>query len=120
MDTLTQSLAIIEFLDNYRPSGSKIIPSDPFARAHVMEIALCICCDIQPVQSVRVLQTYPNYTDADRTARGRQVITDGFRAVEALIHRRRKQSSELALYCFGNSVTLADVVLIPQVYNALR
>lgn len=117
MDTFTQSLAIIEFLDTYRPSEPKIIPSDPFLRAHVMEITLAICCDIHPVQNLRVLQSYP---EADRPARAKQVIADGLRAVEAFIRKGRKGSSDLALYCVGDSVTLADVVLIPQIYNAVR
>ncbi len=117
LDTLTQSLAIIEFLDTYRPSEPKLIPTDPFLRAHVMEITLNICCDIHPVQNLRVLQSYP---EPDRPARAKQVIADGLRAVEALIRKGRKGSNELALYCVGEHVTVADVVLIPQIYNAVR
>lgn len=114
VDTLTQSISIIEFLDTYE-SSPRLIPLNPFTRAHVMEIVYCIGCDTHPVQNLRVLQSYP---EADRPARAKQVISDGLRAVEAYIRKAKKEGPYH--YCIGDDVTLADLMLVPQVYNAVR
>lgn len=114
VDTLTQSISIIEFLDTYE-SSPRLIPLNPFLRAHVMEIVYCIGCDTHPVQNLRVLQSYP---EADRPARAKQVISDGLRAVEAYIRKAKKEGPYQ--YCIGDDVTLADLMLVPQVYNAVR
>jgi glutathione S-transferase len=112
--TLSQSVAIIDFLDNYKPS-QKFLPEDIFLRARVLEIVNTITCDTHPLQNPRVIQTYP---EDKRPARIREVITSGLVTVEELISKHN-QSFE-GMYCIGNSLTLADIVLIPQVYNAVR
>jgi glutathione S-transferase len=129
--TLTQSLAIIDFLENYRPNNSDhaaapLLPlgtsdaASAFARAHVLEVVLNIACDIHPVQNLRVLQSYP---EADRPARAKEVITQGFRSVEALIKKGYQGEPDLLTtvqFCCGHALSLADLVLVPQVYNARR
>ena len=120
VDTLTQSLAIIEFLLAYKPSTTvSLLPSDILKKAHVMEIVLTIACDIHPVQNLRVLQSYP---EADRPQRAKEVIAQGLRAVEAFIRKGLStiDNAGEVHFCYGDKVSLADVVLVPQVYNARR
>jgi len=108
---ITQSLAIIEFLDSYHNNGiPRLLPTDPFKRARVQEIVYSIACDIHPVQNLRVLQTYP---EEARHARGKEVVETGLRAIERLVGREGR-------CCVGEEVTLADVLLAPQVHVALR
>lgn len=108
--TLTQSLAIIDYLDQVYDTP-KLIPEDPITRAKVYEIAFTIACDIHPLQNRRVLQEC--FLEPDRPNRARKVIEDGLRTVEVLLDAN-------SLYSVGDKVTLADVVLVPQVYNAFR
>jgi maleylacetoacetate isomerase len=84
-------------------------PVDPLERANMLELVYTIACDIHPLQNLRVLQSYP---ETDRPTRANQVITEGLATFEALLRGGK--------YCVGDTVTLADVVLVPQVYNAIR
>lgn len=120
MENIVQSLAIIEFLDNYHNGSSKLLPSNPFKKARVQEIALTIACDIHPVQNLRILQSYP---EENRSGRAKEVITNGLRAVEKLLAKKIVGEEEERThwqYCVGDEVTLADIVLVPQVYNGYR
>lgn len=112
---LTQSLAIIEYLDGLKPE-TRLIPSDPVSAAHVRAVALSIACEIHPLNNLRVL----NYLKGP-LAQPQQTVEDwirhwmlngGLDAVETLLPGDA--------FCFGNTPTLADCCLIPQLFNARR
>ena len=113
-ETLTQSLAIIEYLDETHPAPP-LLPKDALARAKVRAMALLIACDIHPLNNVgplRYLKNQLKHEQADIDAWYHHWILEGFTALEVLI--------AAGPYCFGNAVTLADICLVPQVYNARR
>ena len=113
-DTLIQSMAIIEYLDEIHPEPP-LLPKDPLARAKVRAVAQIIACDIHPIDNTAPLRYLKNVLNQDQTAIDawyHHWILDGFEAIEALISP--------APYCFGTQVTLADVCLVPQVANARR
>lgn len=112
-----QSLAIIEYLEETRPEPP-LLPKNALARARVRQIAYAIACDIHPVNNLRVLQHLKREFgagDDQRTDWQRHWIALGFEAIEILL-----QSSETGTYCHGNTPTLADICLIPQMANARR
>ncbi|HAW93824.1 MULTISPECIES: maleylacetoacetate isomerase [unclassified Arsukibacterium] len=114
--TLNQSLAIIEYLEEMYPEPA-LLPEDAAAKAQVRSLALDIACDIHPLNNLRVLQylTGPlTLTDDQKTEWIHHWLHTGFTALE---QRLLRTSGE---FCYGDSITLADVCLVPQVYNALR
>lgn len=112
---LTQSLAIIEWLDETHPSPP-LLPADPLRRAKVRAFALAIACDIHPVQNTKVLERLRQLgiPEAKVTEWAAWVIREGFIACEALI------AGEDGPFCFGDAPTLADLCLVPQLGNARR
>jgi maleylpyruvate isomerase len=112
---LTQSLAICEWLDETRPEPP-LLPGDSMQRARIRAFALAIACDIHPVQNLKVLNRLRalSVPDPDVIGWARQVIEDGLAACETLL---RGTSGP---FCFGSTPTLADVCLVPQLYNARR
>lgn len=115
---LTQSLAIIEWLDETHPEPP-LLPADSFGRARVRGFALAIAADIHPINNLRVLGYLRSNLNADEAAVNswvRHWIEAGFEACEKLVLR----STESGGFCFGNTPTLADICLIPQLYNARR
>lgn len=112
---LTQSLAIIEWLEETRPTPA-LLPADPARRARVRAFALAIACDIHPVQNLKVLQRLRalGIDDAQVTGWARQTIEEGLDACEALLR------AEPGPFCFGDAPTLADICLVPQLSNARR
>jgi maleylpyruvate isomerase len=113
-EVLTQSLAIIEYLDELHPAPP-LLPGDLVERAKVRGLAQLIACDIHPLNNVGPLRYLKNLLGQEQTnidAWYHHWILDGFDALEAMLRP--------APYSFGNSVTLADVCLVPQVYNARR
>jgi maleylpyruvate isomerase len=115
---LAQSLAIIEYLDETRPLPP-LLPADPQSRATVRAMALAIACDVHPLNNLRVLQYLRRELGADEAAVTRWIrhwIAHGFTALEAWIVRHSVDGR----HCYGAAVTLADVCLVPQVYNARR
>jgi maleylacetoacetate isomerase len=113
-DVLIQSLAIVEYLDEVHPRPP-LLPSDPLQRAKVRAVAQVIACDIHPLNNVAPLRYLKNelgQPQAGIDAWYHHWIAEGFEAVEALIGA--------GPYAFGNEVTLADICLVPQVYNARR
>lgn len=112
---LTQSLAICEYLDERWPEPP-LLPADPLDRAHVRAFALAIACDIHPVQNLRVLRMLRARGQDQAAVDGwaREVVESGLAACSRLIEARSGP------FCFGEAVTLADVVLIPQLANARR
>lgn len=114
---LTQSLAIIEWLDETQP-GPKLLPEDPDLRAQARAFAQVIACDVHPLQNLRVLDYLKAEFGADQTALDawcQRWITDGLAACEALLGRRAASP-----FCFGETPTLADICLVPQVFSAAR
>ena len=112
---LTQSLAIVEWLDATY-AEPKLIPADPDERAHVMAMALAIACDIHPLNNLRVLK-YLARLGIDQGARDewyRHWIAEGFAGLEALAAPRAGR------FLFGDAPSLADICLVPQMYNARR
>ncbi|KAI3662077.1 hypothetical protein MP638_005525 [Amoeboaphelidium occidentale] len=109
---LTQSVAILEYLEERVPQSWRLLPLEANKRAIVRSIVQLIASDIQPVQNLRVLQSIDDETK--RPEWGRRVITEGFESVEKLL---KKHSGT---YCVGDELSLADVCLVPQVYNARR
>jgi maleylpyruvate isomerase len=113
-DVLTQSLAIIEYLDEIDPQPP-LLPRDPVERAKVRAVAQIIACDIHPLNNVGPLRYLKNELGQDQTqidAWYHHWIREGFAAIETMVRP--------GPYAFGGAVTLADVCLVPQVYNARR
>ncbi len=113
-DVLLQSLAIIEYLDEVHPEPP-LLPKDPVERAKVRAVAQIIACDIHPLNNVSPLSYLRGPLKADESAVSawyQHWIVIGFAAVEALI--------KPAPYAFGSSVTVADICIVPQVFNAQR
>lgn len=114
---LSQSLAIMEYLDETQGQPA-LLPASPLARARVRALALHIACDIHPLNNLRVLRYLAHDLHIEKPVRDdwyRHWIQVGFKAVEA-----RLQESETGLYCHGDTPTMADCCLVPQVYNARR
>ena len=113
---LTQSLAIIEYLEERHPLPP-LLPPGAEDRAWVRSIALAIACDIHPIDNLRVLQHLEKIgvSKDGRDAWYRHWITTGFDAIETQLMERAAGA-----FCFGDAPTLADVCLVPQVANALR
>jgi maleylacetoacetate isomerase len=112
---LTQSLAIISWLDVHFPDPP-LLPGDPGDRAHVLALALTIAADIHPLNNLRVLKRLKEL-GVEQDARDdwyRHWIRLGFDALEALAAPRAGR------FLFGDAATLADVCLVPQMYNARR
>lgn len=111
---LTQSLAILEWLDETHPTPP-ILPANPTQRAHVRAVALAIAADTHPIQNLGVLKRIEALTSADTARQWAQTtIANGLQAVEALISRNPGP------YAFGPTPTLADILIIPQLLNARR
>jgi maleylacetoacetate isomerase len=113
---LTQSLAIMVYLDQVHPKPL-LMPRDPVDGAHVRAMAMAIACDIHPLNNLRVLKYLGGPMHQDEQARDKWYehwITEGFEALEALAAQRAGS------FLFGNSPTVADVCLVPQMYNARR
>ena len=115
---LVESLAIIEYLDETHPEPP-LLPRDAPGRARVRALAQAIACDIHPLNNLRVL-TYLDQEigidEAGRTAWYHHWIAEGFRSLEVLL----ASSPATGRFCHGDSPTVADVCLVPQVYNAER
>jgi maleylacetoacetate isomerase/maleylpyruvate isomerase len=112
---LTQSLAILEWLEEVHPVPP-LLPAGPFDRAVVRAMAGLVACDIHPLNNLRVQQQLSRM-GVDAEARGawtRRWIEDGFRALEPMV------AAHTAGFAFGAEPTLADCLLVPQVYSAER
>lgn len=113
----TQSLAIIEYLDETHPEHP-LLPAAPAERARVRALSQLIACDTHPLNNLRVLQYLQNQLGASEAAKTEWYshwIQESFTALESML-----QSAQTGRFCHGNTPTLADCCLIPQVYNARR
>ena len=113
---LTQSLAILEYLDETRPEPP-LLPRDPFERARVRALALDIACEIHPLNNLRVLRYLvgPMKLSSDDKDRWyRHWVETGLEVVE------RQLAAAPATFCHGDTPTIADICLVPQIFNAQR
>ncbi|XP_029316692.1 maleylacetoacetate isomerase isoform X2 [Cottoperca gobio] len=107
--TLSQSLAVIQYIDETRP-GPRLLPEDPKKRAQVRMISDVIASGIQPLQNLYVIQKI----GAEKVQWAHHFIDRGFQALEPIL----KQTA--GKYCVGDEISMADICLVPQVYNAER
>jgi len=113
-EVLTQSLAIIEYFDETHPQPA-LLPKDPVGRAKVRAFSQAIACDIHPLNNLVALQYLRRtlkHEQAEIDAWYHHWILQGFETLEATV--------QPGPYAFGSAVTLADICLVPQMYNARR
>lgn len=114
--SLNQSLAIIQYLEDSYPQ-TPLYPKDPAQKAAVMAFALDIACDIHPLNNLRVLQYLTGPLALSEVQKMQWIqhwLAVGFSALESRLQQTARR------YCFGDQITVADLCLVPQVYNALR
>ena len=112
---LAQSLAILEWLDETYPH-SPLITGAAWQKSQIRNLSFAIACDIHPVNNLRVLKYLSNELGVDNEAKNkwyRHWIEVGFEKIELMLNENNG-------YCFGDQPTLADICLVPQVFNAIR
>ena len=110
---LTQSIAIIEFLEETTPAPT-LLPKDLFLRAKMREMVEIVNSGIQPLQNLKLLLTLEKLQAGTKLHWGREIIENGLRALE------KKSLGTSGLFLIGDQFTIADCCLIPQLYNARR
>lgn len=116
---LTQSMAIMEYLDELFPDTHRLLPESPEARARVRAISQAIACEIAPINNLRVLNYLTQRLGVTEDGKNTWVqhwIAEGFEAVETIL----SHSTSTGKFCHGDSPTMADCCLVPQVFNARR
>ncbi len=114
---LSQSMAIIEYLDELHPTPA-LLPSNPLDRARVRALAQLIACEIHPLNNLRVLKYLTRELKVDEETKNtwyRHWVRDGLEALE-----RQLQTQPASTFCLGDSPTLADCCLVPQIFNGKR
>jgi maleylpyruvate isomerase len=117
-NVLTQSLAIIEYLEETHPEPA-LLPGTPLDRAFIRSIALQVACEIHPVDNLRVLKYLKHKLqigDEAKDAWYRHWLESGFESLE----KRLANDARVGKLCFDDTPTLADLCLVPQVFNARR
>lgn len=115
---ISQSLAIIEYLDEVYPQVP-LLPSASADRAFVRQLSLSIACDIHPINNLRVLKYLTGAMDVSEEKKSEWIahwITLGLEAIEAQV----QQHGQTGVFCFGDTPTMADCCLVPQVFSAQR
>jgi maleylacetoacetate isomerase len=113
---IPQSLAICEYLEETHPNPP-LLPGDPFGRARVRALALAVACEIHPVSGGRpqsYLARVFKASEEQRVEWMRHWMSEGFRAIETML----AGAEQTGRFCHGDTPTLADAFLVPQVYNA--
>jgi maleylpyruvate isomerase len=116
--TLTQSLAIMEYLDEVYP-GAALMPQPALAKARVRAISQAIACEIHPLNNLKVLKYLKTSLAQDENGVKtwyRHWIANGLAPLELML----ANSGETGLYCHGDQPTMADCCLVPQIFNAKR
>ncbi|MGB0467038.1 MAG: maleylacetoacetate isomerase [Pontibacterium sp.] len=116
---INQSLAICEYLDDAYPETAQLLPLSPLDKARVRGLAQLIACDIHPVDNLRVLKYLVSEfgaSDEQKTTWYQHWIHEGFKGLE----RRLAESEQTGVFCHGDQPGLADICLVPQVFNANR
>lgn len=117
--TVIQSMAIMEYLDETRPETPRLLPDDPKGRARVRALSQAIACDIHPLNNLRVLRLLGSAFGIDEEARNerwyKHWISEGMSGLEGML-----ADGLAGRYAHGDTPTMADVCLVPQVYNAQR
>ncbi|WP_440056682.1 maleylacetoacetate isomerase (plasmid) [Pseudoalteromonas sp. T1lg65] len=111
---LAQSLAILEWFEDTN-QGQPLLPSDPWQKAQVRNFCYAVACDIHPIDNLRVLKylsTELGVDDEQKNTWYRHWVIEGFKKLEPMLGE--------GPFCFGDKPTLADICLVPQVFNALR
>ena len=118
---LTQSLAILEWLEETWTAGARLLPADPFARARCRQLAEVVNAGIQPFQNLWLTKQV-NDAGADGRDLGRRAIVKGLDALEAELEiaSRLPEAARPGAWMVGDQPSLADICLIPQLYNARR
>ena len=123
---LTQSLAIMEYLDETHPEPA-LLPESALERARVRALAQSIACEIHPLNNLRVLKYLVKQLKVDEEAKNtwyRHWVREGLesfeRQLEALALLRREAKLAPSIYCYGDTPTLADCCLVPQIFNGQR
>lgn len=115
---LTQSLAIIEYLDERQPDPP-LLPKDPLGRARVRSLAMLVACEIHPLNNLRTLQYLKRalrHNDEQVNSWYRHWIADGLGRLEADL----ANANGTGKFCHGDQATMADCCLVPQIFNAQR
>jgi maleylpyruvate isomerase len=116
--TLTQSMAILEYLDEMHPVAP-LLPRDALGRARVRALAQTIACDIHPLNNLRVLRYLVKQAGVSEETKDAWIvhwIQEGFAALETML----ASSPDTGRFCHGDTPTMADCLLVPQVFNAMR
>jgi len=123
---LTESMAIIEYLDELHPMPP-LLPADALGRAQVRALAQMVACEMHPPTNLRVLKYLTNelaQDDEHKSAWYHHWCRGGLesfeRQLQALAESRARRGLAPSIYCYGDSLTLADCCLLPQIYNAQR
>ena len=124
---LSQSMAIIEYLDEKYPATPPLLPADALGRAQVRALAQSIACEIHPLNNLRVLKYLVRELKVEEEAKNtwyRHWVRDGLesfeRQLQALEAQRAQQGLAPSVYCYGHTPTLADCCLVPQIFNGQR
>ena len=115
---ITQSMAILEYMDECWPKPA-LLPTDARGRARVRALSQLVACDIHPLNNLRVLQYLKHELGTEQPVIDEWVrhwMHEGFGAMQAML----AESTETGAFCHGESPTMADCCLIPQLYNARR
>jgi len=117
---VTQSLAIIEYLDETRPEAPRLLPADAVGRSRVRALSDAIACDIHPLNNLRVLRHIDEIFKTDEATRNelwyKHWIAEGMRGLEGMLAGHPATGR----FCHGDTPSMADCCLVPQIYNAER
>jgi maleylpyruvate isomerase len=117
-ERLTQSLAIIEYLEEIKPEPA-LLPGTAIERAYIRSIALQISCEIHPLNNLRVLNYLTGTLSLDAQHKSTWYahwVESGFASIE----QKLNDDKRTGIFCFGDTPTVADICLVPQVFNAER